>query len=223
MSLKNLLIAGAGALLLAAITSLAAGSYLIRPAHRTIAAPSFDAAYESVSFPSTSGSILKGWYLPGERQTGIVLLHGIRADRLSMIERARFLRRHGYAVLLFDLQGHGESGGNAITFGYLEARDAEAAVRFLREEKGLSWVGVVGTSLGGAAVLLAEGAGADAIVVEAVYPTIEEAVDNRLQLRFGPLGKYLSPLLLWQLDWRLDVGARDLAPADKIGAFVPRS
>jgi len=217
MRLKNLLLAGAGALLLIAATSLAAGSYLIRPAHRAIGAPSFYTAYESVSFPSTSGSTLKGWYLPGERQAGIVLLHGIRADRSSMIERARFLNRQGYAVLLFDLQGHGESGGDAITFGYLEARDAEAAIRFLREQKRVSWVGGVGTSLGGAAVLLANGAGADAIVVEAVYSTIEEAVDNRFRLRFGSLGKYLSPLLLWQLDWRLGINARDLTPADQIG------
>jgi alpha-beta hydrolase superfamily lysophospholipase len=134
-----------------------------------------------------------------------------------MIERARFLNRHGYAVLLFDLQGHGESGGDAITFGYLEARDAEAAIRFLREEKGGLWVGVVGTSLGGAAVLLANGAGADAIVVEAVYSPIEEAVDNRFRLRFGSLGKYLSPLLLWQLDWRLGISMRDLTPVDQIG------
>jgi hypothetical protein len=67
MRLKNLLLAGLGALLLTAVTSLVLGSYLIRPAHRAIGVPSFDTAYESVSFPSTSGSTLKGWYLPGER------------------------------------------------------------------------------------------------------------------------------------------------------------
>jgi alpha/beta superfamily hydrolase len=51
-------------------------------------------------------------------------MHGVRANRLSMVERARFLSYAGYSVLLFDFQGHGESTGQHITFGYLESKDA---------------------------------------------------------------------------------------------------
>ena len=58
-------------------------------------------------------------------------MHGVRANRLVMLARARFLHKAGYAVLLFDFQAHGESSGKRITFGHLEGLDASAAVTFL--------------------------------------------------------------------------------------------
>jgi alpha-beta hydrolase superfamily lysophospholipase len=58
------------------------------------------------------------------------MAHAVRADRRSMLGRAEFLHRAGYSVLLFDAQAHGESPGDRITFGYLEALDAAAAVSF---------------------------------------------------------------------------------------------
>jgi hypothetical protein len=49
-----------------------------------------------------------------------------------MIDRAELLHAHGFAVLLFDFQAHGESSGRRITFGHLEAMDAAAVLDFLR-------------------------------------------------------------------------------------------
>jgi hypothetical protein len=39
-----------------------------------------------------------------------------------MVGRPRFLHRAGYSALLYDSRAHGESGGDAITFGHLEAK-----------------------------------------------------------------------------------------------------
>ena len=193
------------------------GSELIKPARQAIPQPDFGAGYETVFLQSKSGAILKGWFLQGTRDAGIVLLHGVRSNRTSLIERAKFLRKGGYSVLLFDLRAHGESDGDYISFGFLEARDVEAAVTFLRDTKKVARVGIIGLSLGGAAAILADGAGADAIVVEAVYASIEAAIANRLQLRFGPLGKYLSPLFSYQLDLRLGIPANKLSPIEHVG------
>ena len=82
------------------------------------------------------------------------MMHGVRANRMSMVERARILHASGFSVLLFDFQAHGESPGKRITFGYLEALDAEAAVAFVRQRLPGERIGAVGTSLGGAAALL---------------------------------------------------------------------
>ena len=207
------------AVLAGAVTSVLyfVGSELIKPARQAIPQPDFDAGYETVFFPSKSGAILKGWFLQGTRDAGIVLLHGVRSNRTSLIERAKFLRKGGYSVLLFDLRAHGESDGDYISFGFLEARDVEVAVTFLRNTKKVARAGIIGLSLGGAAALLADGAGADAIVVEAVYASIEAAIANRLQLRFGPLGKYLSPLFSYQLDLRLGIPANKLSPIEHVG------
>ena len=76
----------------------------------------------------------------------------------------------------------------------------------------------VGTSLGGAAAILAEPPlPLRAMVLESVYPTIEEGTANRLRIRFGPLGPPLAPLLLAQLRPRLGISPAGLRPIDRIG------
>lgn len=151
-------------------------------------------------------------------------MHGVRANRLSMLGRARFLAHAGYTILLFDFQAHGESPGEHITFGYLESRDARAAVGFLRQRAPGERIGVIGVSMGGAAALLATPPlEADALVLEMVYPTIYQAIDDRLEMRFGKLGRALTPLLSWQLKPRLGFSTADLRPIDKVGNIrVPK-
>lgn len=199
-----------------------AGDSLSAPANRAVGAPPADLKASPVEFESESGSTLRGWLLPGRAGRGaVVLMHGVRADRTSMSARARFLNAAGYGVLLFDFQAHGESPGSRITFGHLEGRDARAAVRLVRERMPGERVGVVGVSMGGAAALLAEPPlGADALVLEMVYPTLEEAVADRLKIRLGSLGGLLSPLLTLQLRPRLGVGLEHMRPIDR-AALLP--
>ena len=128
-----------------------------------------------------------------------------------MLSRARFLHRAGYAVLLFDLQAHGESSGDRITFGAKESLDVASAVDVLRAKAPGERVGVIAVSLGGAAVLLGPPLDVDALVIESVYPTIVQATRDRV----GPI---LAPLLLWQLRPRLGLGPDDLRPIDHIGS-----
>jgi uncharacterized protein len=83
-------------------------------------------------------------------------MHSVHANRLALTTRAQFLSRAGYSILLFDFQGHGESTGTGITFGFLESRDATAAVNFVRERFPGEKIGVIGMSLGAASALLAD-------------------------------------------------------------------
>jgi uncharacterized protein len=134
-----------------------------------------------------------------------------------MVDRARFLHAAGYSVLLFDSRAHGESGGERITFGYLESLDVRAILGFLRGQVPGERIGVIGVSLGGAALLMGpQPLGVRALVLEAVYPTLEEAIDDLLAIRFGRLGPPLSPLLTLQLGPRLGFSAADLRPIDGI-------
>lgn len=165
------------------------------------------------------GQRIFGWFVKGKTGHGaIILLHALRADRRSMVGRARFLSKAGYAVLLIDLQAHGENPGPHITFGLSESRDVRAAVGYLKSRLPGERIGVIGASLGGAASLLGDQPlPVHALVLEAVYTTIEEAVKNRLALRFGDAGRYLAPLLLWQMNFRLGVDPARLSPIDRIG------
>ena len=127
-----------------------------------------------------------------------MLMHGVRANRLRMVRCARALHEHGFAVLLFDLQAHGESPGRRITFGRLEALDAAVATRFVRSRLPGERVGAIGVSLGGAAAVLGpEPLEADALVLESVYPDIDAALANRLRAGLGRVaGPLLTPLLV---------------------------
>lgn len=162
--------------------------------------------------------MIHGWVMPGKAGAGVVvLMHGVRANRLAMLNRARFLNGNSFTVLLFDFQAHGESEGKHITFGYLESRDAIAAVNFVRLKYPGEKIGVIGVSMGGAAALIASPQlSVDAIVLEMVYPTIDRAVDNRLTMRLGKWATILSPLLLVQLKWRIGVDPKVLRPIDRV-------
>lgn len=204
---------------LASVVTWLVGSELVAPAKSSIESPQQGLQAQSISFQSDSGAEIKGWFIRSKPSKGaVLLLHGIRANRVSMLDRARYLKSLGYSVLLIDLQAHGESGGKHITFGYLESLDAEAAIRFLRENAPNERIGAIGTSLGGAALLLAKySQPIDAIILESVYSTIELAGENRIRRFLGPLSVFAKYPLLWQLSLRLGIKPSDLHPIDRIG------
>jgi fermentation-respiration switch protein FrsA (DUF1100 family) len=203
-----------------AAASLLVGGMLASPDPRVVGAPPRDLPAETVEF-SGGGGPVRGWFVAGQPGRGaVLLLHAIGTDRRSMTGRARFLNRAGYAVLMIDFQAHGESPGEHVTFGHREARDAAAAARYLRQRLPHERLGVIGVSLGGAAALLGEAPlPADAIVLEAVYPTLRRAVENRLAIRLGDAGRLLAPLLLWQVEPRLGFDPDALAPVERIAAI----
>lgn len=160
-----------------------------------------------------------GWMKRGARGGGVILLvHSIRSNRVEMLSRAKFLNAQGYGVLLIDLQAHGETFGDRITFGARESEDVGASVAYLRENFPSERIAAIGVSLGAAAIVLAQHAlRLDAVVLESLHPTIEEAVENRLRLHLGEFGPTLSPLLLSQLSFRLDILPGELSPITRIG------
>jgi uncharacterized protein len=206
-------------LLVAAVGVYAVGWELSRPVQATIGAAPSSLDAEAVAFSSQSGSTIHGWLSRAPARGGVILLlPGVRANRLSMVRRAEFLRQAGYSTLLIDFQGTGESEGEAITFGWRERLDVLAAVDYLKARSPDQRVGVIGVSLGGAATLLATPPlELDAAVFEAVYPSIDRAVINRLSMRVGPLARLTAPLLLLQMRARIGVGAPELRPVDHIG------
>jgi fermentation-respiration switch protein FrsA (DUF1100 family) len=204
-------------LLLLGLSAWILGSKLVAPANHSVSLPAGFQA-ELVSIPGPGHAIAGWWVDSGAGSPVVLLLHGVRADRASMVSRAKLLVDHGFSVLLIDLQAHGETPGKAITFGLREAGDVAAARDWIRHRAPERRVGVIGCSLGGASVLLgAQPADFDAVVLEAVYPRISQAVQNRIRMRLGPLAPILSPLLLMQLEPRLHIEPSALEPIRSIG------
>jgi uncharacterized protein len=114
----------------------------------------FGLAYEEVTFPAGDGLRLRGWWIPAEgSDRAVIILHGHMGSMDMDAHRAPALLAAGFNVLLFDFRGHGRSDGRQITFGYLERRDVQGAVSFLRG-RGMRRIGLLGFSLGGITAIL---------------------------------------------------------------------
>jgi fermentation-respiration switch protein FrsA (DUF1100 family) len=109
----------------------------------------FGLAFEEVAFLAADGLRLRGWWIPAPGpDRAVVILHGHMGSMDMDVHRAPALHAAGFNVLLFDFRGHGRSDGRQITFGYLERRDVQGAVAFLRS-RGMCRIGLLGFSLGG--------------------------------------------------------------------------
>ncbi len=203
-------------LLIVAFLSLYSIGTLLTKANPSI--PDDIERIRAVSFASKSGSTLKGWLLEAKQgKGGVLLLHGVRSSRLQMLNRARFLQKEGYDVLLFDFQAHGESEGEQITFGHLESLDVERAYDYLEDRLCNQTIAVIGVSLGGASALLSSvKTRAKVMILESVYPSIKQAIDDRMRIYLGAIGRYFSPLLTMQLKPRLGIDVAELRPIDEM-------
>ena len=90
-------------------------------------------AYEDVTFESTDGLELTGWYVPSRNRAAVVVVHGGGGDRTGGLPHAELLARHGYGVLVYDSRGRGESEGSTTGApGWGWPKDVESALAFLR-------------------------------------------------------------------------------------------
>lgn len=178
-----------------------------------------DFPIKTVQIPVNHDYAIHGWLAHGISGHGAVLLvHSMRSNRLEMLGRARFLNNQGYHVLMIDLQAHGETPGDRITFGMRESADVVAAVSYLRNTFPHDRIAAIGVTLGAAAIVLADPPPRlDAMVLESLHPTFAEAVTNRLKLHLGDAGEYFQFLLLPYFSFLLDLPVDQLNPIDRIG------
>ena len=206
--------------LILATTLTAAAFWFVTGQFSAPANHSIGTAPDNLQATNVSFNGVNGWLVPsGKKGPCVLLMHGVRSDRRSMIERAYFLKSLGYTSLLFDFQAHGESAGDDITFGAREAQNAHDAVTFLQKTGSCTGIAAVGQSMGGAAALLGPSPlPVKALVIESVYPTIEEAVGDRMQRYLGTPGRWLAPLLYEQIPLRLHIPLRSLHPIDAVAS-----
>ncbi len=203
-----------------AIVIILLGEILTGAAPTAVETLSPDFPVETVRIPGGSNDhAVHGWLAHGTHGHGTILLvHSMRSNRLEMLSRARFLNSQGYHVLMIDLQAHGGTPGDRITFGARESADVAAAVTFLRNTFPHEHMAAIGVTLGAAAILLADPPlKLDAMILESLHPTFAEAVTNRLRLHLGNFGAYLRFLLLPYFSFVLDLPVDQLNPVERIG------
>ena len=123
-------------------------SYVVTHSGRAVVpSPRLGAPYENVSFRTSDGLELVGWYVPSRNRAAVIAFPGRKGPQ----RQARMLARHGYGVLLFDRRGEGESDGEFNAFGWAGDRDLKAALAYLRTRPDIdpARIGGIGLSVGG--------------------------------------------------------------------------
>ncbi len=198
------------------------------PVFKTLDDPGhYGLRYENVSFSTSDGLTLRGWFIPaaadgstGKKAT-ILVGHGYPFDKANILRHARFLHAK-FHLLLFDFRYFGESEGAYTTAGLLETRDVEAAVAYVkqREDVDPSRVGAMGFSMSAAAFILARHPDIRAIVADSAYASLEDLLGR--QFFFLPGSSKWPLVALTKLYARLllgvDIGAT--APAQVVRELV---
>ena len=188
--------------------------------------------YESVSFPTSDGLTLRGWFIPaatvlreGLQQeemawntcATILVGHGYPFDKANILRHALFLHPR-FHLLVFDFRYFGESEGSYTTAGLLETRDVQAAVDYVKSRSDVNpeRIGAMGFSMSASAFILTRHPAVKAIVADSPYATLEGLIAR--QFFFLP-GFTKWPLVaMTKLYARILLGVRvsDAAPADVV-------
>ena len=165
--------------------------------------------FEEVEFKSRCGDVLlDGWYLTGQVGAPVVVfVHGVGVTRTAcgMTRIAADLVGRGFGVLMFDLRGHGLSGGKRLSGGWHERMDVLGAYDYLRG-RGIAPenIGLIGLSMGAGAVALAaaEEPCVRAVALDSPYARASELIVQETSIKmhipkwlaavFRPCAEYLA-------------------------------
>jgi len=117
---------------------------------------------EEVTLTASDGfSLAATWYAPTKpKAPAVVLIHMLSRDRSTWNDFAPKLLKGGYAVLSFDLRGHGQStksAGRTVSVQSFKPADYQgmmldcaAAVAYVKKQKSVdpARIGIVGASIG---------------------------------------------------------------------------
>ncbi|PYV44069.1 MAG: hypothetical protein DMG06_07970 [Acidobacteria bacterium] len=220
---RNLLLGlGLGIFVLALIFLLFPFLYALSNVYRPkMAVGTMPASYNlrhlSLAFPTSDGQQIRGWLLYGEPEAPLILVcHGLGTNREDLLGVSQFLREAGFSVLTFDFRGHGQSTGHKTTFGFLEAKDIEAAIQFIKNKYAERFrvLGLYAVSMGSAAAIFAAKniPEVKAFVFDSPFAELCEVVAFRFRYLPAPLRKIFSSLANFYGSILMGINTREIAP-----------
>lgn len=197
--------------------------------------------FRDVTFASRGDGVrLRGWLIPGLRANGqptlertVIAVHGAWQNRTDLAaglnDLCCELARAGFAVLAFDMRGHGASDSAPFTLGSSERRDVLGAVDFLREAtlpypqlERPRWIGGLGVSVGANALLYAAAEEHEirAVVADSAYAEMAATLARELPKHSG-LPAIFTPGTLLAARVLFDVDAAAIRPAEAVADIAP--
>jgi pimeloyl-ACP methyl ester carboxylesterase len=156
------------------VPSVGAGA-ILHPSRRHVTAAPPKSCEEAVF--DGEGLTLRGWRCgaSGTHRGTVVYLHGVADNRTSGTGIIDRFVGYGFDVVAYDSRAHGESGGEACTYGFFEKRDLRRVIDRLKPGP----VVLIGWSLGGAVALQEAANDPRAVVAAETFSDLRTIVRDR--------------------------------------------
>ncbi|MFD1738180.1 alpha/beta hydrolase [Bacillus salitolerans] len=166
----------------------------------------YELAYEDVSFENIyDGVELKGWWIPSSRydylyHKAVIFSHSYGDNRERMpietLKLAKRLSSQGYHVFMYDFRASGESGGRFTTIGRKEKTDLLSAIHYVKEDKGIHEIALIGWSMGAATSIIvgSESDDVKAVIADSPFADLESYTSEAFAYWTGlpnSVGKYM--------------------------------
>jgi alpha-beta hydrolase superfamily lysophospholipase len=142
-----------------------------------------DSSYVTVNLLTEKNIPVEAWYCRVDSSKGtVILFHGLMGNKSYILRQAAEFHYRGYNVMLTDVRGHGNSGGQTTTIGFREAEEVKLAYDYVRQQ-GEKNVFIWGFSMGAVEVIKAvadyklEPAG---IILETPYGSLQDHIKARM-------------------------------------------
>ena len=183
--------------------------------------------FENVYFKTEDGVQIKGWFIPNpSSDKTIILMHGWGMNRGDVFKNTYFLHDLGYNLMYFDFRALGESGGTVSSIGYLEVKDLQAALQFLKDTRPFACekIGLYGLSMGGMVAICeaAQNPEIKCVVAEASYYSFRRVVSRWAWVHNKVPYFPLMPIVLHYMRRNLAANPERYSPKYNIPKIAPR-
>ncbi len=140
---------------------------------------------------TSDGLLLRAFSLEPEQRkedSWVVLVHGYKTKHEAMKAYALHYLQQGYRVLMPDNRAHGQSEGQILGMGILDAQDIQAWLEQLRQEEAGAQFILHGVSMGAATVMNVAAAnpeGVKAVIEDCGYSSVHAIFSSELKKRYG--------------------------------------
>lgn len=137
-----------------------------------------------------SNKKLEGWLIKSSKKNqkkikGIVILfHGYRGNKSSLINYSNEFNQKGYITLLIDFMGSGHSGGNQTTIGFKESENVKSAFEYIQSTYQNKEIILFGHSMGAVAIMKSivdYNLKPDKIIIQCPFGSMKKTVQQRFK------------------------------------------
>ena len=187
--------------------------------------------FEDVKVTTTDGQTLHGWFIPAgpalsSSKGTVMIAHGYKDERSSMLGVAEILHRHGYRVLVTSFRGHDINDGETISFGLRERADLAAFHEYLRGRADVDQarIGLFGVSMGATIAIghTADNPAIRALVSDCAFSSIADTVETSVRFFTGLPAFPFAPAIVFWTERAIGGRVADIDAKKWIARIAPR-